>query len=62
MDSNQRIMSWTCNDLGDRRSVYVRPYRVEYIENNVAKIWDGIHAHDAVSILMYGSSFIGQLF
>lgn len=37
-------------------SLYIRPHRVFYTENGVAKNWDIIQAHDSVSILIYDTS------
>ncbi|CDS36899.1 uridine diphosphate glucose pyrophosphatase [Echinococcus multilocularis] len=37
----------------NKKSKYVTPFRIHYRKNGVNRCWDGVKAHDGVSILIY---------
>ncbi|KAK4473266.1 hypothetical protein MN116_004436 [Schistosoma mekongi] len=43
-------------------SKYIKPYRMEFIQDGRRRTWDGILAHDSVSILLYHSEKKSLLF
>ncbi len=36
-----------------QESSFVKPKRIEYLQNGIAKIWDIVEVHDSVAILLY---------
>lgn len=48
--SNQ-IGNFSINKL--EKSVYIRPYKINFKQNNIDRAWDAILSHDSVSVLIY---------
>ena len=48
---NQKIENFTIKPLEEGR--FVKPIKIEYIQNGKSKSWEAVKSHDSVSILLY---------